>query len=301
MTTHALALYTTFYPAAQPYIPAWYASLRAQTDAAVDVWIGLDGIAGDAVPALVGERFNFTPVKAGAGWTVADLRNAAFTEMAKRYAGVIFTDPDDWMLPGRVAQARADLEVCDASACAMRLVDVTGTDLQLSFTLPLDADPNALMPVGNVFGLSNTAYRSTLLGALLPAPPETVLVDWLLASRAWAGGARLYFNPTPQMAYRQHPHNTARVLPPFTAAQVLTATGLVLQHYHLLLDGEKTPPPALRAQLEIARARVLAFQARIHADPQILQAYTGRLNQMSARHVWWSWVAHPQLDALWMA
>lgn len=300
MTTCTLALYTTLYPAARPYFSAWYASLRAQTDRDVDVWIGLDGIEEDEVCALAGERFDFTPVKAGAGWSVADLRNAAFSWMAERYDGIVFTDPDDWMLPERVAQARIDLEDCDACACAMRIADVAGVEMGVTFTLPPDSDPGSLMPTQNVFGLSNTAYRGALLQSLLPVPAETVLVDWLLASRAWADSARLRFNPAQLMVYRQHPNNTARVLPPFTPAQVLKAADLMAQHYRLMLESRRELSSAHRAQLEAARARLLAFQARMGVDMQLLQSYVNALNRLPVRHLWWSWVAHPLLDEFWM-
>ena len=42
MSRQRLAVYTTVYPQMRPYFADWYASLRAQTDRDVDVWIGLD-------------------------------------------------------------------------------------------------------------------------------------------------------------------------------------------------------------------------------------------------------------------
>ena len=61
-----------------------------------------------------------------------------------------------------------------------------------------------LLVRNNVMGLSNTAYRSDLLRRCLPIPTEAELMDWLLAVRSLALGARLQFDPEPRMWYRQY-------------------------------------------------------------------------------------------------
>src|SRR4030095_8527297 len=111
-----------------------------------------------------------------------------------------------------------------------------------------DRDLAALLPRGNIFGMSNSAYRAAVLARCLPVPPDCVLPDCLLASRALALGARLTWDNAPRMGYRQYANNCARILPPFTAQGVLTAAALVVQHYRLLLDikwdwpkGTRTP------------------------------------------------------------
>lgn len=297
--THRLALYTTVYPQLRPYFADWYASLKTQTDRDIDVWIGLDGCAPEEVWQLAGERFDFTPVVAEPGLSVAGLRQKAFAPLAERYFGVIFTDADDWMLPERVAQARADLETHDGAACAMRVVATDGSDLGQVFRADADAPLAGCLVERNAFGLSNTAYRGDLLRRLLPIPDGIVLVDWLLAARAWALGARLRFNPAVLMAYRQYPQNTARVLPPFSAAQVLHGTRLALDHYALLLDSGWPLPTQARARLEAARLRVVDFERAMRADALRLEEYTRALNALPADHIWWSFVAHPQLEEIW--
>ncbi len=292
-----LALYVTLYPQAFPYFADWFRSLRAQTDRDVDVWIGLDRAAPENAWELAGERFDFTPVAAGPEMSVAGLRQKVFAQMAEQYEGVIFTDPDDWMLPERVAQARADLERWDAVACAMRIVRTDGRDLGRTFTLPAGAVLEEGLLERNVFGLSNTAYRSDLLRRLLPIPDGIVLVDWLLAARAWALGARLGFQPRELMAYRQYEQNTARVLPPFNKAHVQRGIELVLEHYARMLAWPMLPAAA-RERLQAADARSRGFAAWF-ADGAHQAEYLTALNALPGGHIWWDFVAHPALAGLW--
>lgn len=291
-----LALYTTLYPQAFPYFADWFRSYRAQRDAGVDVWIGLDGAAPEMVWELAGERFDFTPVAASPGMSVAGLRQKAFAQIAQRYEGVVFTDPDDWMMPERVAQARADLEQWDAVACAMRIVRTDGLDLGLAFTLPGEHVEEGLVE-RNVFGLSNTAYRCDLLRRLLPIPDGVVLVDWLLAARAWALGATLGFQRRELMAYRQYEQNTARVLPPFSAGQVQRGIDLVLEHYAHML-GWPPLPAAARSRLRAAEERARRF-AQWFAGSHRREEYLSALNALPGGHTWWDFVGHPALEEMW--
>ena len=96
--------------------------------------------------------------------------------------------------------------------------------------------PKSTLPRTNAFGLSNTAYRSDVLRACLPIPAAAALVDWYLITMAWLQGARLAFDPTPRMDYRQHGANMARIRSPFTAERVRADTALVREHFRLVLD-----------------------------------------------------------------
>ena len=112
-----------------------------------------------------------------------------------------------------------------------------------------------------------------MLRACLPIPAAAALVDWYLMTMAWLQGARLAFDPTPRMDYRQHGANMARIRSPFTAERVRADTALVREHFRLVLDGlpagalrperprSATPPPmsrhstsaSSRTQRELAR------------------------------------------------
>lgn len=297
--TDRLALYTTVYPAVAPYLADWWRSVEAQTDRAFDLWIGVDGMRRDEVAAAMGAEPRAEWVFAKPGDTPTAIRARAMRLMVDRCDAVVFTDSDDLLHPERVAASRAALARADVAACALRIMNAEGRDLGVVFGPAPADDPAEILPRWNVFGLSNSAYRAPVLARCLPAPAECVLVDWLLATRAWAAGATLAFDATPHMRYRQYGANVARVLPPFTGDDVLTAARRVLNHYDCALEGEPSLPPAARSTLGAARERARRFHDALAADPERLARYVTALDALPPRYVWWWCVAHPALEDVW--
>lgn len=296
-----LVMYTTAYPAAEPYLPAWVASLRAQTDRDFDLCIGVDGLPVEKLERVLGGLSRVTIVPAMAGSQPAQVRRAAIEPLLDRYDGVIFADVDDELLASRVAAARERLRTWDVSGCRLRIMDQGGRDLDLIFGPAEGEDPCAYLPRWNAFGLSNTAYRTETLRACLPVPDDCVLFDWFLASRAWLMGASLGFDLEPRMRYRQYPGNTADVLGPSTPAGVRAATDMVRTHYTHLLRGMADGADPRRKALLTARAEVEQF-ARWSSESEVaLERYVIHLNALPRRYLWWWSVAHPELEHLWKA
>ena len=298
MRPERLAVYTTAYPGVERYLADWYRSVEAQTDGGFELLVALDSISPDDVVAAIGKHVDASWFRAAPGATPARLRSDALLQLVEEYPAVVLVDSDDVLLPTRVAAARAMLESVDVAGCALEVMDEAGRDLGIVFG-PADADPGELLPRWNVFGMSNTAWRSRALRSALPVPDDCVLIDWLLVTRAWADGARLGFDPTPRMRYRQYHANLAPMLPPFDAAQVLEATRRVLGHYRLMLDGARPLPEASRRALESARQRVAGFEAAVGSRPARLDAYVEQLNGRPPERVWWWQVAHPRLEQTW--
>lgn len=294
-----LAVYTTIYPAAAPFLRGWYTSLRQQTDADFELWVGLDGMTPAQVEPLVGEKFEARWVLAEAGGSPAGLRTQAIEKMAEACDAVLFVDSDDEMFPARVALARSALARHDVTACALRIVDEGGADTGLVFGPAGAVDWEEFLPRYNVFGLSNTAYRAEALRRLPPAPADGLAIDWSLVTRAWCSGASLHFDPAPQMAYRQYPANTAKVVPPFSAADVARATEVVRAHYRALVDGGVPLTTLFHSRLQEARGRLERFRDRIVAQPERLEQYVTALNGIEPHYVWWWCVAHPELEWQW--
>jgi hypothetical protein len=295
-----IALYTAAYPDAAPFLRVWYASVQAQADRDFDLWISLDGLTEAGVAAELGDRPAATYVIAEQGATPAQVRHQALARIADHYDAVVLVDSDDLLHADRVAAARAWLEGADVAACGLRLVDVDGQPLGLSLAAPGDGEAEATLPRTNVFGLSNTAYRTEVLRACLPIPAAAALVDWYLVTMAWLQDARLAFDPTPLMDYRQHGANMARIRPPFTADRVRADTALVREHFRLVLD--RLPPGALRAratQVRQVAADVAAFDEHVVADAARLSSYVRELNAAPPPLRWWASVAHPPLRSLW--
>ncbi|HEY7877981.1 MAG TPA: hypothetical protein VIC55_07140 [Gemmatimonadaceae bacterium] len=296
-----LALYTTVYPAVEPYLAEWYASVRAQSDGGFDIWVGVDAMTPERVIAAMG-----APADANIEWVIAHpgdsparIRHDALSAIAERYDGVVLVDSDDVLEPARVAAAREALRRYDVSACALRIMDGQGRDTGIVFATPCDTDPATLLPRWNVFGLSNTAYRCGILKQCLPIPDDCDLPDWLLATRAWCAGATLAFDRTPHMRYRQYDANVARVLTPFSSSDVQRATERVLSHYRAVLaDLDRIPGP-LRRQLGAAREDARAFHRAIVESPNLLSRYVDALNALPPRYMWWWCVANPELEDVW--
>jgi len=156
------------------------------------------------------------------------------------------------------------------------------------------------LPDYNIFGLSNTTYRTELLNQCLPVPSEAVLIDWYLATQAWLKGRNLLFDRDVRMQYRQHEGGTVALLPPFTPGQIREATRIVRQHFQVMMENPLDESGGERWNLLVQAARrIQAFADRALASPEWLDRYTEHLNQLEPLPLWWACVAHPKLEPLW--
>jgi len=291
-----LALYTTLYPGVEPFLPAWLAGVEAQTDHDFELCLGLDGLQVDQVYAAAGREVVARWFPAPGGAAPAAVRNAALVVLAAQYEGVVFVDADDEMLPSRIAAARATLREGDVACCAMEIMDGNGRLLGQTFN---PEDGIRQLERVNVFGFTNSAYRSSALAAFLPAPAECALMDWYAASLCDLAGLRLVSDSVSRMRYRQYSGNVARVVSPFSPEQVLRAARRVAAHHELLRPYLTGRRPADVARYTAAREDVSAFIAAVEGSETVLDAYVDGLNVLQARQVWWSCVAHPKLEHLW--
>jgi nicotinic acid mononucleotide adenylyltransferase len=290
------ALYTTFYPAAKPYLQIWADSVAAQSNQDFDLWIAVDNVSTDT---LTLPRSTIHWLHAHSDDTPASLRHRAFEEIVQAYDAVVFVDSDDVLLPERVATAKEALTSYDAYGCALKLIDTHGKDLGQTFTSSQTDWANLLSKV-NIFGLSNTAYRTETLVNCLPFSNDTVMVDWLLITHALHHNAHLYFDQTPHMLYRQYLDNTAKVLPPYSPSEIERATALVLQH-HEKVAGEKGrggEGEQFQAHIQKRLLEVRQFSSSI-ADKTLLASYTKALNALQPVFLWWECVANEKLKELW--
>ena len=295
-----IAVYTTIYPGVEPYLPDWFWSLKAQTDQNFQLWVGLDGVSPELVREGVGTPIDVKLILSESGDTPAAIRQRCLAQIAVVCDAVVLVDSDDILEPSRVAAARRRLEGNDLVACALKLIDQAGRDLPLELGLPPGGSVEGVLPRNNVFGLSNSAYRSELLRRCLPIPAGVVLVDWFLATRAWLMGARLAFDSVPRMKYRQHQRNMARVQYPVRPEQVVEETELVRGHFQLLLSLDSGHFVSERVELlKSAALNVETFYECIVQKPRQLQLYVQELNILNPPPLWWSSVANPALECIW--
>jgi hypothetical protein len=295
-----LAVYTTVYPGVERFLADWFASVVRQTDHRFRLWIGLDVLSVDEARRAMGRDPDAVWIVGEAGDTPASLRSRALADLVRQHPAVVLVDSDDVLHASRVASAREALSECDVAGCALRLIGDRGDDLGASFSLPAGALPDAVFPRTNVYGMSNTAWKSEMLLRCLPVPRDAVMVDWHLATRAWLFGARFAFSRRAEMDYRQYGTNTARVLGPFTGVQVAEDADRVRAHYRLVLSSDLDGADQSRLRrVEDAAADVELFHERVVERPAALSSYVDALNASPPDTVWWAWVAHPSLRRLW--
>ena len=298
MCAERIGVYTTMYPGVEPFLPDWRASLEAQLDREFELWVGLDSLAPEAAMAAAGAAIDAIWVRGSAGDSPARIRSMAIAQMVERYPSVVFVDSDDVLHPTRIGAARAALTETEVAACGLAIGDEHARDTGLRFG-PTRAHLGGLVAQYNVFGLSNSAFRSDVLRACLPVPDGCILYDWLLATRAWSRHAAMHFDPVARMTYRHHGANIAGVLPPYTGAYVARACRLVLAHYGFALDPEWPMDSGRRAELEAAQDRAARFSAAMTASPALLEQYVAALNCLDPEYIWWWPIAHPELEELW--
>jgi hypothetical protein len=295
-----LALYTTVYPGVERYLSTWYESVEAQTDSDFDIWIGVDGFTIEEVKKAMGSDLSAKWVMAAESDTPARIREKAIAQMVDEHSVVVFVDSDDVLKPTRVQAARSFLKEYDVNGCTMRIIDEKGAVVGKFFTPSDVKEVHSLLPKRNVFGLTNTAYRSHVLRRCLPIPKRCVLVDWYLITRAWASQACLSFDPKCRMIYRQYSDTMAPVLPPYTAHQILSATELVMGHYQCILSQISDSQVFYGAELESAFDYTAKFYSTIRNFNVTLDEYVEALNEIQLDHMWWACVAHPELEEIWM-
>jgi len=301
MENNRIALFTTIYPEGMSYFSAWHDSVVQQTNNDFDVWVGCDRISKNDVANRIGDDLSTTWVESKQGESSISLRERAIKKIIGTYPAVIFVDSDDILEKTRVTAAVTSLKNSDVYGCAMKFIDRNGTQIKprSQFQPYKKWAVSTDLPKTNIFGLSNTAYRTDLLDKCLPFRSDCILLDWFIATKAWFHDARFVFDPIPQMLYRQHPNNIARCIPPFSSSQILTATDRVLHHYECVLQSNLPKDMAKRDKIERANSYVTAFHKSIITSSDILATYVEQLNALHVRHIWWSCVAHPDLEDIW--
>jgi len=296
----SVALYTTIYPGVERFLKDWHASVMAQTDTDFSLWIGLDAVDVADVCTAMDARPDATWVIGEPGDTPARLRQKALARIVDTFDAVVLVDSDDVLHPSRVAAAKQTLRTSELAGCALRLVDEQGNSLGLSLSVPPGVDAGEVLPRHNIYGLSNTAYRSSLLRRCLPIPGDVEIVDWFLATRAWLMGAALAFDEHVRMDYRQHGANMVCNRPPFSADSVGRETEYVRRHFQRMSSiSVPGAAPERVAVLRRVAADIEVFHERVAIKPDILAEYVEALNALDLKPLWWSSVACPLLKHLW--
>ncbi len=290
-----IAVVTVVYPAALRYLSDFFQSLKNQHDQYFSLWVALDRVSQKNVLDYTYKNFEIHIFKFPENINPTSIRNLISREAVSNSDAVVFADSDDILLNTRISFAKCYANKYDVTATAMQYINSDAVSLSGQFS-PKNADLNLIR--SNCYGLSNSTWNSNTLKKVLPAPEGCILMDWYMATLALYSGASLGYDTAPRMLYRQHPGNIAVSRPPFRAEQITKATDLVLGHYDLVLTAFAERGLAGSEKFELERERVKRFRQAIHKQP-ILEKYVTALNALPDRHVWWSCVAHPDLERIW--
>lgn len=294
-----LSLYTTIYPGCEPFIEEWKQSVLTQRDTDFDVWVGVDGFSLDESKALL----SGLPIKKiilnDKPEVKAHVRKKVFSEMLELYDGIVMVDSDDILKDSRIASARKDLSLYDVSGCAMDLVDSNTADLGFQFGRMRSGFSSDDIIFFNQFGLSNTAYRTDVLKQCLDIPEACELVDWFLITRAWLLGADIHFDSVARMSYRQYDKNSVKILPPFSAVDILKATRRVSRHFFYILEKTDIKENQMTRSLRARKKQIDQFENTTLNNKVLLEQYVNSLNKLSHDILWWACVANPNLEKIW--
>ncbi len=273
------ALYTTLYKQALPFWEDFFDSVLNQTDKDFDLVLCLDGIqqAEVSIPLSFKNSIFFTPQSK----MIASVRQECWQVLCNQYDAIIMVDADDVLKPKRVENAKNGLKNADIDVCGLQLVDKNLKNM------PYVLEPKGEEAVAkyiiqcNDIGLSNTAYRTSLLEKLMPFPNDLKILDWFLAIRAVEQNAMFNKRADLDMLYRQYDGNIANFIPPYTIEYVERQTDRVITFWD-------TTIPYLGGFKEKAQKRLKEV---IASKTMINDAYISRLHESQENLKWWHMVA----------
>lgn len=291
-----LAMVTSIYPSIMKYLKYFFSSLETQTDRNYSLWIGLDEVLPQDIFQFTNKVPNINFISAPKNASPSLVRNVVLQKAIKESEAVVLVDADDVLINTRVEAAKKSLVNADLIATAMKYIDDEGNHLSGRFN-PKIGDPSLVKT--NVFGFSNTTWKTGVLSRFIPVPGHCVIMDWYVATLALYSGAKLSIDPVPRMLYRQHNNNIAPVRPPFNSKQIIKSANLLLNHYNLIIKSFKSANyvDGYNAFVK-ARKQTQVFSESIN-NPKTLYNYVAELNKLPINHVWWSCVAHPLLEDIW--
>lgn len=134
----------------------------------------------------------------------SDRDYALFTDIDKAIAYgdfVLFTDIDD--IPKTNFVEVAKMATHDVTGYSMKIIDHHGRYIGDFGREDVNLDKY------NVYGLTNTVYRSSVLKDILEVSP---LLDWQMIRTAERMGASMYFSPLATVQYRRYGQQSSKLV-----------------------------------------------------------------------------------------
>lgn len=277
-----VAVLTTVYSQARDYLDTFLTSLEQQTDRRFDLVLVNDGL--DDLDKLkeVHEGLVYRTVEHGSTPVENRERGIRFCVQAG-YDSVIFADADDYFEPVRVAVLTAKLHAASVDCVIndIHIVDQHARLLDRSYFSNRYRNNQSVslqdIRHSNVFGLSNTAVRTSCLSRLSIAP-EVIALDWYLFTVLLMRGCRAVFTNEANTYYRQHDTNTAG-LGQATPERVRNAIRIKCSHYHALRNVSEDFSQLFRYFADLS--------ARVRDEAFFRSYYSNCMDVLSTHPLWW--------------
>jgi len=198
------AILSVIFPEIKVFFPEFAQSLRNQSDQDFHLIIVNDGCSLSDFD-LTGLNYTILPNRT----SIAKNREILIHEaIEQKYEWIIFADADDWFETNRVEVIRsliADFDVIANEIVPFSGIHYSTTKFEKELGKFCSIDLNFILDK-NLFGLSNTAFRTDFLKNI-NIPSEIIAVDWYLATKAMQAGARSCFTAETKTYYRQWENN----------------------------------------------------------------------------------------------
>lgn len=291
--TMKIAVYTTIYPKALPFLPQFFESLLTQ-DVNFDLWVGLDDVAEIELAqySVLLPKINFMQKMDQENYI--QLRGRTLNQLSQDYDILILVDSDDVITGNRFARAINALEQYDVHVCSMQVVNSEEKEIG-HFIL---GDLKEII-IYNFMGLSNVAIRSSVFKKFICFPPvNCLLLDWFYALQMLEFGVSIFLDPEVGMLYRQYDDNIAKVLPPFSEFSLLKMTELVISQFSTFIEIFGKNNFSIVPMLLNRLCDLNQFKQALNSK-RCLFDYLLAINQHKKIYFWWEMIANKKLEYLW--
>lgn len=228
------AILTVIFPEIKVFFPEFAQSLRNQTDQNFQLIIVNDGCSLSDFD-LSGFQYSILPN----GESIAKNREILIHEaIAQKHEWIIFADADDWFESNRIEVIRGlipDYDVIANEIAPFSGIHYSSTKFEKALGKFCSIDLNFIRDK-NLFGLSNTAFRTHFLKNI-EIPFEIIAVDWYLATKAMQAGARSCFTAKTKTYYRQWDNNIIGI-DKISDKEIKTGVKVKYLHYKNLAESD---------------------------------------------------------------
>ena len=206
-----IAFLTTIFPMKREYIYDFFNSLEQQTYKAFDIVVVNDGFKNFKEIKSKYKKLNITELKYSN--TPAKNREYGINYcINNRYDIIVFGDSDDFFSKNRVGCSLNMLKRYDIVVNDLTLCDENKKILKENYlshrVKNYDIIKYNFIKDRNIFGLSNTALKTKLLGSSFKIDKEVVAVDWFMYKKLLSKAKVAVFINECITYYRQHDKNT---------------------------------------------------------------------------------------------